>query len=106
MKPCRTIANRARSGSPRDGAAGRRDAFLPLGKLFLAASGDVAKQQIVAGNALPALFWLALAHEYDPLPERREEAQRLYAPLAAAAPALVKQLDPELKPWRASLGKP
>ncbi len=98
--------NQARDWLMRAADGGRRDAFLPLGKLFADAAGDVAKKPIVEGIVLPALFWLQLAAEYDPLPERRAEATEIYAPLAAAAPALVKKLEPELKPWRTSLGKP
>jgi hypothetical protein len=57
-------------------------------------------------HALPALFWLELASEYEPLAERRKEARKLYDQLAPLAPELVKQLEPELKSWRASLGNP
>ena len=98
--------NQARDWLMRAADAGRRDAFLPLGKLFLAATGDLERGPLNANLALPALLWLKLASEYDPVLVRRAEAQKLYDPLAAAAPQLVKQVEPELKPWRTSLGKP
>jgi len=99
-------ANQARDWLMRAADAGRRDAFLPLGKLFLAAAGDVEQRRLNADIAMPALLWLKLASEYDPLPQRRDEATKLYLPLANAAPQLVKRVAPELKPWRDSLGKP
>jgi len=98
--------NAARDWLMRAADGGRRDAFLPLGKLFLAASGDIPAGKLVDGNAVPALFWLRLASDYDPLPARRAEAQKLYDRLAAAAPALVQRIEPELKPWRDAMGKP
>jgi TPR repeat protein len=98
--------NLARDWLMRAADGGRRDAFLPLGKLFLAASGDLASGKLVDANAVPALFWLKLASEYEPVPARRAEAQKLYDRLAAAGPSLVKQMEPDLKPWRDAMGKP
>jgi TPR repeat protein len=98
--------NLARDWLMRAAGAGRRDAFLPLGKLFFVAAGDLAARKPIEKHALPALFWLELASEYEPLPERRTEARKLYDKLAPLTPQLVKQLEPELKAWRASLGKP
>lgn len=98
--------NLARDWLMRAADAGRRDSFLPLGKLFFAASGDLATRKLNEGNVLPALFWLKLAIEYEPLAARRAEAQKLYDQLAPLAPRLVARLEPELKPWRDSLGKP
>ncbi len=98
--------NLARDWLMRAADGGRREAFLPLGKLFFAASGDLAARKLIDGNALPALFWLRLAVEYDPLPTRRDEAQRLYDQLAPIAPQLVAQLAPQLKSWRDTLGQP
>jgi TPR repeat protein len=98
--------NQARDWLMQAADAGRRDAFLPLGKLFFAASGDLAARKLNNGIAAPALFWLTLAIEYEPEAERRTEAKKLYDQLAPLAPQLVKQIEPDLKPWRDSLGKP
>src|SRR6185369_3545456 len=87
--------NQARDWLMRAADAGRRDAFLPLGKLFLAASGALEGRQLNTNIALPALLWLKLASEYDPVLVRRAEAQKLYDPLAVAAPQLVKQRSEE-----------
>ena len=69
--------------------AGVESAYLYAGQLFFAASVDKEKNQVREDAAWVALFWLALAAERDPQPEKRTAAQQLYAALAKASPQSV-----------------